>query len=78
MLFRQRWRGAVSFVGLGIKSDARQSDISTPQLLSGAGVPTAVVADGSMYMRNDGTAANDSLYQRIAGSWVALDTRILP
>ena len=74
MLFRQRWRGAVSFVGLGIKSDARQSDISTPQILSGSGVPTAVVADGSIYMRNDGTAMRtDSLYQRIAGAWVAYD-----
>lgn len=73
MLFRQRWRGAVSFVGLGIKSNARQSDISTPQILSGAGVPTAVVADGSIYMRNDGTNATDSFYQRIAGAWVAYD-----
>jgi len=73
MLFLQRYRGALSMVGLGIKSTARQSDISTPQILSGAGVPSAVVADGSIYLRNDGTNATDSLYQRIAGSWVAYD-----
>jgi hypothetical protein len=73
MLFRQRWRGAVSFVGLGIKETARQSDISTPQMLSGAGAPSAVVADGSIYLRNNGTTAADSFYMRIAGAWVAFD-----
>lgn len=73
MLFRQRWRGAVSFVGLGIKSNARELDAATPQILSGAGAPSATVADGSIYMRTDGTNATDSFYQRIAGAWVAYD-----
>ena len=73
MLFRQRWRGAVSFVGLGIKSNARELDAATPQILSGAGAPSAAVANGSLYIRTDGTNATDSLYQRIAGAWVAYD-----
>jgi len=71
MLFLQRYRGALSMVGLGIKSNARELDAVTPQILSGAGAPSAAVADGSIYMRTDGTNATDSLYQRIAGAWVA-------
>jgi len=78
MLFAQRFRKAASFVGIGVKANARELDAATPQILSGAGAPTASVADGSLYIRTDGTAANDSLYQRIAGSWAALDTRTLP
>lgn len=72
MLFRQRWRGAVSFVGLGIKTIARQPDDATPTITAGPGVPSANAVDGSLYMRLDGTTADDSLYQRIGGAWVAL------
>lgn len=72
MLFRQRWRGAVSFVGLGIKSIARLPDEFTATITAGVGVPTANVPDGSLYIRQDGTTADDSLYQRIGGAWVAL------
>ena len=73
MLFRQRFRGAISFVGIGVKSTPNQSDMSTPQILSGSGVPSVVVSDGSIYLRNDGTNAATALYTRTAGAWVAID-----
>ena len=73
MLFIQRLRGAVSFVGIGIKNAARDLDAATPTITSGTGVPATTPPDGSVYMRTDGTNATDSLYQRIAGAWVAYD-----
>ena len=73
MLFIQRMRGAVSFVGLGVKSTARELDGVTPTIASGAGAPSAAAPNGSLYMRTDGTNADDSLYQYIAGAWVAID-----
>lgn len=72
MLFRQRWRGAVSFVGLGVKSAARELDSATPTITSGAGVPASTPPDGSIYLRNDGVDADTAIYARISGAWVAL------
>ncbi len=71
--FVKRMRGAVSFVGIGVKATPNEIDTSTPQVTSGAGAPAAALADGSIYLQTDGTDATDSLHMRIAGAWVALD-----
>jgi hypothetical protein len=41
-----------------------------PQILSGTGVPTMPVTNGSLYLRLDGVAGS-TLYVREAGAWVA-------
>ncbi len=71
--FVKRMRGAVAFVGLGVKATPNELDSATPQITSGAGAPSEALADGSLYLQNDGTDATDSLHMRIAGAWVALD-----
>lgn len=68
-----KYRGGVRAVGLGIASAARDIDADVPSITSGAGAPSEAEPDGSTYLRTDGTNATDSLYQRIAGAWVALD-----
>ena len=73
MLFRQRFRGAISFVGIGIKGTPNQTDYSTPRVLSGSGVPTEIIADGSIYLRNDGATAAEAIYTRTAGAWLPVD-----
>ena len=72
MLFRQRFRGAISFVGIGIKQAARTPDTQTPTITSGIGAPTASAFPGSIYMRQDGANADQMIYCRIGGAWVAL------
>ncbi len=37
---------------------------------TGTGAPTVTAANGSMYLRNDGTAVT-TVYCRINGSWIA-------
>ena len=41
-----------------------------PQILSGTGVPTMPIANGSLYLRLDGVAGS-TLYVREAGAWAA-------
>ncbi len=72
-IFVKRMRGAVAFVGLGVKATPNELDTATPQITSGAGAPSAALADGSLYLRTDAASADDSLYQRIGAAWVALD-----
>ena len=71
--FVQRWRGACSFVGVGVKATAREVDSDTPQVTSGTGAPSAVLPNGSVYLKTDAADATDSRHMRIAGAWVALD-----
>jgi hypothetical protein len=70
--FAMRWRAALRSVGIGIAPAATTADASVPTITSGSGAPSATVADGSLYLRTDGTDGDDSLYMRISGSWVAL------
>jgi len=71
--FVKKMRGPVSFVGVGVKHSANDVDGTTPRIISGAGVPTDVVADGSIYLRSDSLTAGDAIYARIAGVWVVID-----
>lgn len=40
----------------------------------GAGAPTVTAAQGSLYLRTDGTTTNDRIYVRGAASWIAITT----
>lgn len=43
-----------------------------PTISTGTGVPAAVVPNGSLYLRQDGTTGDDSLYMRVAGAWIPI------
>ena len=73
MIFRQRWRGACSFVGLGVKAAPAELDSLTPQITSGAGVPSANLPNGSRYMQTDAAGAAAALHMVIGSVWVPLD-----
>lgn len=45
---------------------------TSPTLSSGAGVPTHVRPNGSVYMRTDG-AADTTIYSRVSGAWLAVE-----
>ena len=40
----------------------------------GSGAPSISAAQGSLYLRTDGTTTNDRLYVRGASSWIAVTT----
>ena len=40
----------------------------------GSGVPTVTAAQGSLYLRTDGTTTNDRIYVRGSGAWIAITT----
>ena len=51
-----------------------EADVSTsPTITSGSGAPTATEPNGSLYMRTNAANADEALYSRIGGAWVALD-----
>ncbi len=50
---------------------SRVAASDAPTLTAGTGAPTEAAPDGSVYLRTDGVDATDSMYQRIAGAWVA-------
>lgn len=60
-----------SAVGLVVKSSASQLVTAAPTITSGSGAPSAAEPNGSLYMRTDGTDADDSLYVRAGGAWIA-------
>ena len=60
-----------SAVGLVVKSSASQLVTAAPTITSGTGAPSAAEPNGSLYMRTDGTDADDSLYVRAGGAWIA-------
>lgn len=67
--FSLQYRKAISTVGIGIKSDARQLDADAPTATSGAGAPTASEPDGSVYLQTDSGGA---LHVRLSSAWVQL------
>lgn len=71
-IFFERLRKPLAAVGLGVRSSATQVDASVPQIISGAGVPTAALPDGSFYLRTDPSDADTVLYARVSSSWVAM------
>lgn len=40
----------------------------------GSGAPSIAAAQGSLYLRTDGTTTNDRLYVRGSSSWIAVTT----
>lgn len=40
----------------------------------GSGAPTVTAAQGSLYLRTDGTTTNDRIYVRGSASWIAITT----
>ena len=40
----------------------------------GSGVPTVSAAQGSLYLRTDGTTTNDRIFVRGAAAWIAITT----
>lgn len=40
----------------------------------GSGAPTISAAQGSLYLRTDGTTTNDRIFVRGASSWIAITT----
>ena len=40
----------------------------------GSGAPTVTAAQGSLYMRTDGTTTNDRFYVRGSSGWIAVTT----
>jgi hypothetical protein len=68
---------AATAVVLLADGDQRADVLTQPTISAGSGAPQeptppAVVANGSLYLRTDGTNGTDSVYVRIAGAWVAL------
>lgn len=62
----------VAFRKVVVWLSADESDLSTsPTITSGSGAPSASEANGSIYLRTDGTDADDTLYVRAGGSWIA-------
>ena len=49
------------------------ADVSTsPTITAGSGVPSSTEPNGSIWLRTDAADADNSLYQRIGGAWVAI------
>lgn len=65
-------RGGMAMVGVGVKSSASQLASAAPTVTSGTGVPSATEPNGSIYLRTDGANADQAIYARIGGAWVAL------
>lgn len=40
----------------------------------GSGAPSVTAAQGSLYLRTDGTTTNDRIYVRGSASWIAITT----
>jgi hypothetical protein len=43
-------------------------------IFAGSGAPTVTAAQGSLYMRTDGTTTNDRIYVRGSSAWIAITT----
>lgn len=64
--------GGMAMVGVAVKSTASTVPLNAPTITSGSGVPSATEPNGSIYLRTDGANADQAIYARIGGAWVAL------
>ena len=71
--FASRFRKPIAAVGIGIRTTKLDLDALTPTNTSGDGAPSAAEANGSIYLRKNAANADEAVYSRIGGSWVALD-----
>lgn len=66
--------------GGSLRTGLMMSNVNAPTqdfgVYFGSGVPTAVAAKGSLYLRTDGTTTNDRIYVNTNGStgWTAIIT----
>jgi len=51
-----------------------QLGVGGPIVVCGAGVPTAAAAQGSLYLRTDGSSTSTRLYVRGTAGWIAITT----
>ena len=65
-------KGSLAAVGVGVRSSTTQAASSVPTITSGTGVPATSEPNGSTFLRTDGANADQALYCRIGGSWVAI------
>jgi hypothetical protein len=68
----QNMRSGVAALGYIVKSTAGQDPVVAPTVTSGSGVPAIAEPNGSIYLRTDGANADQAIYARIGGSWVAM------
>jgi hypothetical protein len=68
----QNMRSGLAALGYVVKSTASQDPTVAPTVTSGTGVPATTEPNGSIFLRTDGTTADQAIYARIAGSWVAM------
>lgn len=64
--------GGMAMVGVAVKSAASTVPSSAASITSGSGAPSATEPNGSIYLRTDGANADQAIYARIGGAWVAL------
>ena len=64
--------GGMAMVGLAVKSAASTLPLAAPTVTSGSGAPSATEPNGSIYLRTNGANADQAIYARIGGAWVAL------
>jgi len=65
-------QGGMAMVGVAVKPASSTLPLDAPTITSGSGAPTATEPNGSIYLRTNGTTADQAIYARISGSWVAL------
>lgn len=68
----QNMRSGVAAVGYIVKPLPASDTGLSPTVTSGTGVPATVEPNGSIFLRTDGANADQAIYARIAGSWVAM------
>jgi hypothetical protein len=64
-------RAGMAMVGIVLKGAPGAGLAGSPTITTGASAPVAVEPNGSIYLRNDGTAST-TLYVRAGGAWSAL------
>lgn len=68
----QNMRSGVAAVGYIVKALPADLPSVAPTVTSGSGAPTATEPNGSIYLRTNGASADEAIYARIGGSWVAM------
>ncbi len=68
----QNMRSGVAAVGYIVKSLPADLPTEAPTVTSGTGVPATIEPNGSIFLRTNGANADQAIYARIAGSWVAM------
>ena len=71
--YAYRYRKPISALGIGIRTSATEADDSSPTITAGSGAPGTTEPNGSIYLRTNAGSADESIYSRVSGGWVAID-----